>query len=77
MEAASSTSTQSLCAAGVNCLDPLAGKLPADVAFPVRGSNHHAFTGPAESFAISTVIVLALGMYAITVFPSAVLAAVK
>src|SRR5215469_5134334 len=70
LDASSRTRTQSCCPAGVNCLAPVAGKFPAAVAFPVRGSNHQALTSAPENLVISTVMVRAEGIYAITVLPS-------
>jgi hypothetical protein len=72
-----SVSPLAFCAGGVNDRIPECANGEPDMSeyLPVVGSNHCARVAPA-SFAMSTEIVRAVGMYAIAKVPSGVAAAV-
>ena len=78
--ASSITRTQSFESGGLKVRVPELAKLPINVVAPLLGLNHQHFAVPPalRILLISMVIVLALplGMYAMMVWPSLVLAAV-
>jgi len=72
-DASSSTSTQSFAApqdGGVNSIPPLGSNSPADLAAPVRGSNHQALIVSPLSLFNAIVAGLPVGKYTIAYLPS-------